>query len=251
VRLLGVVSVSAALVLGVAGNAMARTIADFSAKAECDARGKGVISITEVDPLGVGVEVTVFLENNGADERLVGTRTIENSTAESVTVAFPENWKPNAEYRIRVRAEGYLDQDIEPNLTTPSEACKKHADEPPAAKPPKSSAKPLTPVGSGQGKGTGSGKSVGSGTDTGNGADQGTDTGNGADEGSGTPSESESTSPAPAGNNNVPPPERESNLAETGATSNTPVIAGIATAFLAVGFGSIYFGTRRHGASSR
>ncbi|MEW2401509.1 LAETG motif-containing sortase-dependent surface protein [Streptomyces sp. NPDC046862] len=220
-RLLGVVSASAALVLGVASNAMACTIRDFSAKAECDAKGKGVISVTDVDPTGVTAEVSVFLENNGADERLVGTQTIKDSTAKGVTVTFSENWKPNAEYRIHVTAKGYVDEDIKPNLVTPAEACKKNSDNPPppASETPKPSDKPSTP------------------------ADTDTPTP--------TPSESESTSPAPAGDGNAPAPEGDSNLAETGADSNTPVITGVAAAFLAVGGGAIYYGTRRRGTSSR
>ncbi|WP_322726015.1 LAETG motif-containing sortase-dependent surface protein [Streptomyces spongiae] len=224
-RFLGVVSASAALVLGVASNAMACTIRDFSAKAECDAKGKGVISVTDVDPTGVTAEVSVYLENNGADERLVGTQTIKDSTAKGVTVTFSENWKPNAEYRIHIKAEGYVDEDIKPNLTTPSEACKKGSDKPPASETPKPSDKPSdkpsTP------------------------ADTKTDTPTPSE------SESESTSPAPAGDGNAPAPEGDSNLAETGADSNTPVIAGVAAAFLAVGGGSIYYGTRRRGASTR
>ena len=71
-RCLGVASASAALVFGVAGNAMACTIKDFSAVAECDG-GQGVIRVTDVDPLGVPAEVTVYLENNGADLRIVQT----------------------------------------------------------------------------------------------------------------------------------------------------------------------------------
>lgn len=199
---------------------MACTIRDFSAKAECDTKGKGVISVTDVDPTGVTAEVSVYLENNGADERLVGTQTIKDSTAKGVTVTFSENWKPNAEYRIHVTAKGYVDEDIKPNLVTPSEACKKDSDNPPpASETPKPSDKPSTP------------------------ADTDTDTP--------APSESESTSPAPAGDSNTPAPEGDSNLAETGADSNTPVITGIAAAFLAVGGGAIYYGTRRRGASSR
>lgn len=238
VRFLGVVSASVALVLGVANNAMASTIRDFSAKAECDANGKGVISVTDVDPAGVTAEVSVYLENNGADERLVGTRTIENSTAKGVTVTFSEDWKPNAEYRVRVKAEGYVDEDIKPNLTTPSETCKKdekdekgekdqenEKDEnnPPAAETPKPSDKPSTPADTG----------TGTGTDT------------------PAPSESESTTPGPAEGSNAPSPEGDSNLAETGANSATPVIAGVAAAFLAVGGCAIYYGTRRRGASYR
>jgi hypothetical protein len=214
-------------VLGVANNAMASTISDFSAKAECDAKGKGVISVTDVDPKGVTAEVSVYLENNGADERLVGTQTIKDSTAKGVTVTFSENWKPNAEYRIHVTAEGYVDEDIKPNLVTPSEACKKDSDTPPpASETPKPSDEPSTP------------------------ADTDTDT---PDTDTSAPSEpeSESTSPAPAGDGNAPAPEGESNLAETGADSNTPVITGVAAAFLAVGGGAIYYGTRRRGTSSR
>lgn len=221
VRFLGVVSASVALVLGVASNAMACSIRDFSAKAECDAEGKGVISVTDVDPTGVTAEVSVYLENNGADERLVGTQTIEDSTAKGVTVTFSEDWEPNAEYRIHVKAKGYVDEDIKPNLTTPSEACETDEDNPPAPENPKPSDKPSTP----------------------------------ADTDTATPvpaeSESESTAPEPAGDGNTPSPEGDSNLAETGADSNTPVIAGVAAAFLAVGGGAIYYSTRRRGATSR
>ncbi|MFI1732591.1 LAETG motif-containing sortase-dependent surface protein [Streptomyces acidicola] len=223
VRFLGVVSASVALVLGVASNAMACSIRDFSAKAECDADGNGVISVTDVDPTGVTAEVSVYLENNGADERMVGTRTIENSTAKGVTVTFSEDWEPNAEYRIHIKAKGYVDEDIKPNLTTPSEACEQGEDNPPAPENPKPSDKPSdkpsTP------------------------ADTDTDTP--------APSESESATPEPAGDANSPSPEGDSNLAETGADSNTPVIAGIAAAFLVVGGGAIHYSTRRRGASSR
>lgn len=216
-RFLGVVSASVALLLGVANSAMACSVRDFSAKAECDANGKGVISITDVDPTGVPAEVTVYLENNGADERLIGTETIKNSTTKGVTVTFSEDWKPNAAYRIHVKAEGYVDEDINPNLTTPSEACTKNSDNPPASEPSKLSDEPATP----------------------------------AKPDTPAPSESQSTSPAPAGDDNAPSPKGDSNLAETGADSNTPVIAGIAAAFLAVGSGAIYYGTRRRGASAR
>lgn len=230
VRYLGVVSASAALVLGVAGNAMACSIRDFSAVAECDADGKGVISVTDVDPSGVTAEVTVYLENNGADERLVGTQTIENANSRGVTVTFAEDWRPNAEYRIHVKAKGYVDEDIKPNLTTPAEACTTSDTTPPAEEPEQPSDEPSTEP---------------------------------SDEPSApaenpAPPASESTAPAapgdggntPAGNN-VPAPAGESNLAETGAGSSTPMIIGIAAAFVVVGGGAVYFGMRRRGASSR
>jgi hypothetical protein len=213
VRFLGVVSASAALVLGVAGSAMACSIRDFSAMAECDANGKGVISVTDVDPTGITAEITVYLENNGAGERLVGTKTIENPTAKGVTVTFSEEWKPNAEYRIHVKAGSYVDEDIQPNLTTPSEACETE-DTPPAMETPKPSDKPSSP------------------TDT------------------PTPAASENTMPATTGDDNAPSPEGDANLAETGANSTTPVIGGIAAALVAIGGGAVYYGTRRRGTSS-
>ncbi|GGY86445.1 LAETG motif-containing sortase-dependent surface protein [Streptomyces poonensis] len=228
-RYLGVASASAALLLGVAGNAMACSIRDFSATAECDADGKGVISVTDVDPTGVPAEVTVHLENKGADERLVGTKRIENSTAEGVTVTFPEDWKPNAEYRIHITAGSYVNEDLEP-LITPAEACTASDNPPPADEAPKPSEEP---------------------------ADEPSDESSAAPSGdssapaeSPVPSASESTAPAaPGDSGNVPGPAGQSNLAETGAGSSTPVIAGIAAVLVLIGGGAVYFAMRRRGAS--
>ncbi|UUU25215.1 LAETG motif-containing sortase-dependent surface protein [Streptomyces sp. DSM 40750] len=217
VRCLGVASASAALVLGVTGNALACDIKDFSAVAECDG-DKGVIRVTDVDPLGVKAEVTVYLENNGADLRKVGTRVIENSTAEGVTVTFEEDWKANAEYRIHVTAEKYVDEDL-PILVAPAERCKK-ADTPPAAS--KSPEEPAEDEPSEVTK---------------------------------TPSTSESKNSAPVTtgdeDNNIPSPEGDSNLAETGSDSNTGTVAGIAAALVALGAGAVYYSMRRRGASTR
>ncbi|RSM92443.1 hypothetical protein DMH25_37080, partial [Streptomyces sp. WAC 01325] len=41
-----------------------------------------------------------------------------------------------------------------------------------------------------------------------------------------------------------------SNLAETGANSNTGMIAGIAVGLVALGGGAVFFGLRRRGASN-
>ncbi len=226
VRYLGVVSASAALLLGVAGNAMACSIRDFSAEAECDAGGKGVISVTDVDPSGVTAEVTVYLESNGGDERLVGTKTIENSTADGVTVTFPEAWEPNAEYRVHVKAKGYVDEDIKPNLTAPGEACTATDNPPPAEQTP---AQPAEPSDDSSGEPSAEPSAPAE---------------------SPAPSASESTAPAaPGDSGNTPAPEGGSNLAETGAGSSTPLIAGIAAAFVLVGGGAVYVGMRRRGAS--
>ncbi|MGW6547707.1 LAETG motif-containing sortase-dependent surface protein [Streptomyces massasporeus] len=216
VRVLGVVSASAALALGTAGHALACDISEFSAEAKCDG-DKGVITVTDVDPAGIPATVSVYLQNNGADAKKVGTQVVKGSR-EGTTITFAEKWKPNAEYRIHVKAAGYVDEDIKPNLVTPATACKKEEEKPPASTPPATptpSASPSKPA---------------------------SETESPAPE----PSESQSTSPA----GNVPAPAGDSNLAETGADSNTGLIAGIAAALVAVGGGAVFFGMRRRGADS-
>ncbi|WP_329326568.1 LAETG motif-containing sortase-dependent surface protein [Streptomyces luteogriseus] len=216
VRVLGVVSASAALALGTAGNALACNISEFSAEAKCDG-DKGVISVTDVDPAGIPATVTVYLQNNGADAKKVGTQVVKGSR-EGTTITFTEDWKPNAEYRIHVKAARYVDEDIKPNLVTPATACKKEEEEPPASTPPATptpSASPSKPAEESETPAP-------------------------------EPSESQSTSPA----GNAPAPAGDSNLAETGANSNTGLIAGIAAALVVVGGGAVFFGMRRRGANS-
>ena len=99
VRALGVVSASAALAIGAAGSAAA-----------CD--------------------ITEFLQDKQVGEQVV------KGTAEGTTITFEEDWKPNAEYRIHVDAQPYVDEDIKPNLVTPATACKTE-EEPPAQEEPK------------------------------------------------------------------------------------------------------------------
>ncbi|MFF6953991.1 LAETG motif-containing sortase-dependent surface protein [Streptomyces iakyrus] len=226
VRVLGVVSASAALALGTAGNALACDISEFSAEAKCDG-DKGVITVTDVDPAGIPATVTVYLENNGADVKKVGEQEVKGSR-EGTTITFAEKWKPNAEYRIHVKAAGYVDEDIKPNLVTPATACKKKKEEEPPSTPPASTSPASTPPATPTPSASPSQP---------------------AEEGASPapePSESQSTSPA----GNVPAPAGDSNLAETGADSNTGVIAGIAAALVVVGGGAVFFGMRRRGANS-
>lgn len=220
VRALGVASASAALALGLAGNALACDISEFSAEAKCDG-DKGVITVTDVDPSGIPATVTVYLQNNGADLKKVGEQVVRGSR-EGVTITFAENWKPDAEYRVHVKAEGYVDEDIKPNLTTPSTACKKEEEEPPAP----SDAPTPTP------------------------SDSASTPAEETDSPTPTPSESESTAPADTESNVPSPAAGDSNLAETGANSNTGLIAGIAVALVAIGGGAVFFGLRRRGANS-
>ncbi|MEJ8671332.1 LPXTG cell wall anchor domain-containing protein [Streptomyces sp. NBC_01017] len=214
-RALGVASASAALALGLAGNALACNISEFAAEAKCDG-DKGVITVTDVDPSGIPATISVYLQNNGADLKKVGEQVVKGSR-EGVTITFAENWKPDAEYRVHVKAAGYVDEDIKPNLTTPSTACKKEEEEPPAPSgTPTPSDSASTPA---------------------------------EETPAPTPSESESTAPADTGSAPSPATD-DSNLAETGANSNTGLIAGIAVGLVAIGGGAVFFGLRRRGASS-
>lgn len=219
VRALGVASASAALALGFAGNALACNISEFSAEAKCDG-DKGVITVTDVDPSGIPATISVYLQNNGADLKKIGEQVVKGSR-EGVTITFTENWKPDAEYRVHVKAAGYVDEDIKPNLTTPSTACKKEEEEPPAP------------------------------SDTPTPSDSASTPAEETDTPTPTPSESESTAPAGTESNAPAPADAgDSNLAETGANSNTGLIAGIAIGLVALGGGAVFFGMRRRGASS-
>ncbi|MFF4256149.1 LAETG motif-containing sortase-dependent surface protein [Streptomyces sp. NPDC001663] len=217
VQILGVAAASSALALSAAGSALACNISEFSAEAKCDG-SKGVITVTDQDASGTPATITVFLESNGADAKQIGEQDVTGSR-EGVTVTFDEDWSPNAEYRVHVTAgkdkdHPIVDKDITPNLTTPSEGCSKDESTPPATPSPSESAS--TPA-----------------------------------EESPTPSASESSSAPASTSSNAPSPAAgDSNLAETGANSNTGLIAGIAGALVVVGGGAVFFGMRRRGANS-
>ncbi|MFD8271916.1 MULTISPECIES: LAETG motif-containing sortase-dependent surface protein [Streptomyces] len=219
VRALGVASATAALALGAAGNAFACNIGEFSAAAKCDG-DKGVITVTDVDPAGIPATVTVYLENNGGDAQKIDEQVVKGSR-EGSTITFAADWKPNAEYRIHVKAGGYVDEDIKPNLVTPATACK--TEDTPSPTPSQSSSAPA----------------------------EETETPAPAPSPS-TPaaSQSESSAPAAVPSNAPSPAAGESNLAETGANSNTGMIVGIAAALVVAGGGAVFFGLRRRGATS-
>lgn len=217
VRILGVASASVALALGAAGNALACSINEFSAEATCDGTN-GVITVTDKDASGTEATVTVFLENNSADAKQVGDAQKVKGSREGVTISFAEDWQPNATYRVHVTATNGLDKDIKPNLTTPSTACKTESATPTPSASPTPSETATTPAGSS----------------------------------TPTPSASESGSTAPATTSSNAPSAAAgaSNLAETGANSNTGLIAGIAGALVVVGGGAVFFGMRRRGANN-
>ncbi|WP_432163626.1 LAETG motif-containing sortase-dependent surface protein [Streptomyces tendae] len=217
VRALGVVAASAALALSASGNALACNISEFSAEAKCDG-DNGVITVTDVDPAGIPATVTVYLKDG---DKQVGQQTVKGSK-DGTTVSFPVDWQPNTTYRIHVKADRYVDEDIKPDVTTPSTPCK--TEDTPSPTPSESSSTPSD------------------------------ETESPAPEPSTStpaPSQPESTAPAAVPNDNAPSPAAgDSNLAETGANSNTGMIAGIAAALVVVGGGAVFFGMRRRGAKS-
>ncbi|MEW2049929.1 LAETG motif-containing sortase-dependent surface protein [Streptomyces sp. NPDC005476] len=224
VRMLGVTAASAALALSAAGTALACDISEFSAAAACDGT-KGVITVTDKDPTGVPAVITVFLENNGADLRQVGAEQTVEGSKKGVTVSFAEDWEPNAVYRVHIVAvkgkKTFVDADISPNVTSPSKACKADTSTPtatPSSTPSGSTSTPppaetITPSPSG--------------------------------------STSDGAAPAPSASNVPSAAVQESNLAETGASSNTGLIVGVAAALVVVGGGAVFFGMRRRGSSHR
>ncbi|MBW8800968.1 MAG: LPXTG cell wall anchor domain-containing protein [Streptomyces sp.] len=222
VRILGVAAASAALAFTASGTALACNISEFSAEATCDG-SNGVITVTDQDASGTPATITVFLESNGADAKQVGDAQTVKGNKAGKKVTFSEDWAPDATYRVHVKVDSgkiQIDTDITPNLTTPSTACKSTESSSPSpsdSATPSPSASETTP----------------------------------AESDSPTPSATDSTT-APAGtSDNAPSPAvGESNLAETGANSNTGLIAGIAAALVVVGGGAVWFGMRRRGAHS-
>jgi LPXTG-motif cell wall-anchored protein len=216
-RFLGVAAASTAIVLGASGNALACNINEFSAEAKCDGT-QGVITVTDVDKSGVEATVSVYLQSNGADAKKVGEQKVKGSK-EGTTITFEEDWAPNAEYRIHVEALPYIKgEDIKTNLTTPATACKTE-DTPTPTPTPTPSDSASTP------------------------AEESATPTPSASEGTTAPATVESNAPSPAAG--------DSNLAETGANSNTGLIAGIAVALVAIGGGAVFFGLRRRGAGTR
>jgi LPXTG-motif cell wall-anchored protein len=213
VRILGVASATAALALGAAGNALACNIRDFSAVASCDDNGKGLITVKDIDSSGKTATVTVYLESNGADAKQIGEQTV-NGTKEGATITFSEDWAANSQYRVHVKVNGLVDEDIKPLLTTPGKACQTAETTPPASDTPTPSA-PASP----------------------------------SDSAAPSASASDSAAPVPAGDNSPSPAAGTSNLAETGASSSTPMIAGIAGGLVVIGGGAVFFGMRRRSAS--
>lgn len=209
-RILGVVSASAALALGVAGNALACDISEFSAVASCNG-DNGVITVTDKDYSSTTVTISVRL-----DDQVIASQGNVKGSAEGVPVTFTTDWKPETTYQVHVEAQNRTIGDLD--VKTPAKACKAAAVVPPAPveteKPkPAEAAKPA--------------------------------------ESAPAPSASESSEAAAPAPSSAPSPAGEADLAETGASSSTGVIAGVAGALVVLGGGALVFGMRRRRATAR
>ncbi|MFJ9040101.1 LAETG motif-containing sortase-dependent surface protein [Streptomyces sp. NPDC102406] len=216
-RFAGVAAAATALTLGVAGTASACNISEFSAEAVCDG-AQGVITVKDVDASGTPATITLFDESG----KELGSRVVKG-TKEGATVTFKENWAPNAHYRVHVKTDRFnVDDDIKGGVTTPATAC---ATEKPTATPVPSSPAPSSPA-----------PSASTPTET-------------AEPTASAPESTSPAAPAPAPSNSASP-AGGSDLAETGANSNTGLFAGIAAALVVAG-GGVVFALRKRGAAQR
>ncbi|MFF9057162.1 LAETG motif-containing sortase-dependent surface protein [Streptomyces sp. NPDC014882] len=242
VRMPALVAASAALVLGASGSALATdpvSIDQFSAAASCDG-SKGVITVTGTEVTDTPAVVSVFLQNNNADLKRVGKPTRVKDSAEGATAVFAEQWEPDAEYRIHIKI-GKFEADIDQNLTTPAKACQ--ADATPST--PGTPGAPTTPS-------TPSASSTPP-SDT---ASPPATSAAPAPSHPSTPSApsasvSDGTVPADTASNAPSPAAQESHLAETGASSRTGLIVGVAAVLVLVGGGAVFLGMRRKGTGNR
>ncbi|CAG7636502.1 LAETG motif-containing sortase-dependent surface protein [Actinacidiphila bryophytorum] len=209
VRSIGVASAAAALALGVAGNAFACSITEFTPSATCDDSNHGVIKVLDQDGSGTAVDITV---SQGTTE--VGSQKNVKGSREGVTFTFPVDWAPNTVYAVHVVKSGGGDVGTK-EVTTPDKGCTTTppVDNPPPPvdnpPPPKDDTPPSTKP---------------------------------------TPSAT-TTTPAPAAvaDTNAPSPAGgTSNLAETGGGSNTGMIAGVAAVLVAAGGGTVFMLRRRN-----
>ncbi|MEU3954628.1 LAETG motif-containing sortase-dependent surface protein, partial [Streptomyces achromogenes] len=208
-KLLGAAAGSAALILGPAGSALASAIDDFSAAVTCDG-GKGAIVVTGTDPSATDAVVSVFAQGAAGVETKIGEQPVTGS-GQGVRAVFPADWQPGTAYRVHVTAGHRVDQDIRPGLVTPSIPCAAGSGSPlPTARTTlTASPTPAAPVPA-----------------------------------SPTPATSASTGVSGDGPS---PAADDSDLAETGANSRTPLIAGLAAALIVAGAGAVWFGMRRRG----
>jgi LPXTG-motif cell wall-anchored protein len=240
VRSIGVASAAAALALGVAGNAFACSITEFTPSAGCE-DNHGVISVLDKDGSGTAVDITVLQGQTPVGTPLLGVK----GSKRGVTFTIPVDWTPNTEYTVHVVKSGSHQEVGTKKVTTPGEACT----------PPEQGGTTGTTGETTNGGTTGTTTNGGTTGETTTGGTTGeTTTGGTTGETTtgGTTGGDKTTAPAaPVDDTNAPKPAAggQSNLAETGGGSNTGMIAGIAAALVVAGGGTVFFMRRRKPAS--
>lgn len=117
VRSIGVASAAAALALGLAGNAFACRISEFTPSAGCDNAGHGYINVVDKDYSQTPVDITL---KQGATD--VGTKKGVVGSQAGVTVTFTVEWQPSTTYTVEVvKSSGEFVGDTP--VTTPATAC--------------------------------------------------------------------------------------------------------------------------------
>lgn len=117
VRSIGVASAAAAIALGVAGNAFACNITEFTPTASCDNAGHGVITVVDTDTSQTPVDITLK-----QGDTVVGTKAGVVGSEAGTTVTFTVDWQPVTMYTVDVkRSSG--ENVGEKVLTTPAQAC--------------------------------------------------------------------------------------------------------------------------------
>ncbi|WP_053658098.1 LAETG motif-containing sortase-dependent surface protein [Streptomyces sp. MMG1121] len=217
-RVIGTSAAAAALSVAAAQTALACSIGDFSAAPACDSAGKPVIRVTDKDGSGTPATVTLLVQlNTPGQQRNTDTQKIDHPTAQGVGVDLhPLDWYAGETFVVHVKAGDRVDEDLQPAVVVPDDfTC-----EPAGSPSPSVSATPSAHPSS-------TPSAVPS----------------PAASGSAAPTPAASSAPSPAGGG--------TRLAETGASSDTPVLAGAAVALVVVGGGLVVALRRRSAQRSR
>lgn len=221
VRSIGVASAAAALALGVAGNAFACNIGDFSANIQCDKQsGNGTLTVHDTD----GVRPVTITVKTESGEQV--TQQDFSDKGGDFTLSVP--WKAGTHYIVTASVKGFFQDKVveQGSSTVPDEACEAPA-APPESSAPADSA-PATPAPADSAPATPTSPAPATATAT-------------------------PTTPAPAvvADTNAPSPAGgTSDLAETGGGSNAGMIAGVAAVLVAAGGGTVFM-LRRRSATAR
>ncbi|MQY38183.1 hypothetical protein SRB17_61930 [Streptomyces sp. RB17] len=225
-RVIGTSAAAAVLSLAAAQTALACSIGDFSAAVACDSSGKPVIRVTDKDASGTPATLTLKIElSMPGGERDDATGTIDHPTAQGVSVDLhPFDWYAGETFVVHVKAGDRVDEDLKPPVVVPDDfTCKSSGGSSASASPTPTGRPSATPTGHPSATPSAAASPVGSSSPA------------------ASPVASDAPSPAGGG----------THLAETGASGDTPVLAGAAAALVVAGGGIVVALRRRAAHRSR